>query len=106
MLPLQASKEALSWHEPTGTILYIQVVCTGTYLYILFCTSMYWYILVFTSFTFFNSCVQGLGCVQDTIVVVPPSPYCIAEDIADVPFGDCWYALPQLFFKCHLSPTG
>jgi hypothetical protein len=53
---------------------------------------MYWYILVFTSFTFFNSCVEGLGCVQDTIVVVPPYPYSIADDIADVTFGDCWYA--------------
>jgi hypothetical protein len=105
MLPIQASKEALSWHEPTGTILYTQVR-TGTSLYILLCTSMYWYMLVFTSFTFFYSGVEGLGCVLDTIVVAPPYPYSIADDIADVPFGDCWYALPQLFFKCHLCPTG
>jgi hypothetical protein len=104
MLPLQASQETLWWHEPTGTILYIQV-CTGTFLYILVCTGMYWYILVFTSFTFFNSCVEGLGCVQDTIVVVPPYPYSIADDIADVTFGDCWYAQPQLLLKCHLCPT-
>jgi hypothetical protein len=67
---------------------------------------MYWYILVFTSFTFFYSGVEGLGCVQNTIVVVPPYPYSIADDIANVPFGDCWYARPQLFFKCHLHPTG
>ncbi len=53
MLPLQASKEALSWHEPTGTILYIQVR-TGTYSYILLCTSMYWNKLVFTSFFIFR----------------------------------------------------
>jgi hypothetical protein len=37
--------------------------------------------------------------------VVPPYPYSIADDIADVPFGDCWYAHPQLLFKCHLHPT-
>jgi hypothetical protein len=43
--------------------------------------------------------------VQDTIVVVPPYPYSIADDIADVPFWDGWYALPQLLFKCHLHPT-
>ena len=63
---------------------------------------MYWYILVFTSFTFFNSCVEGLGCVQDTIVVVPPYSYSIADDIADVPFGDCWYARPQLLYTVTL----
>jgi hypothetical protein len=56
-----------------------------TYCYVLVCTGN-WYILVFTSFTFFNFCVEGLGCVQDTIVVVPPYPYSIADDIADVPF--------------------
>jgi hypothetical protein len=66
---------------------------------------MYWYILIFTSFTFFNSCVDWLVCVQDTIVVVPPYPYSIADDIADVTFGDCWYAQPQLLLKCHLCPT-
>ncbi len=44
--------------------------------------------------------------MQDTIVVVPPYPYSIAHDIDNVPFGDCWYALPQLFFKCHLCPAG
>jgi hypothetical protein len=43
---------------------------------------------------------------QYTIVVDPPYPYSIADDIADVPFGYCWYALPQLFFKCHLCPPG
>jgi hypothetical protein len=65
---------------------------------------MYWYILVFTSFTFFNSCVEGLGFVQDTIVVVPPYPYSIADDIADVTSGDSWYAPPQLLLK-SLPPS-
>ncbi len=44
--------------------------------------------------------------VQDTIVVVPPYPYSIEDDPADVPFEDCWYARPQLFFNCHLRPSG
>ena len=42
--------------------------------------------------------------VQDTVVVVPPYPYCIEEDRHDVPLEDCWYARPQLFFKCYLLP--
>ncbi len=45
-------------------------------------------------------------CVQDTIVVILPYPYSITEDIDNVPFKDCWYARPQLFFQCHLRPTG
>jgi hypothetical protein len=44
--------------------------------------------------------------VQDTIVVILPYPYSITEDIVDVPFKDCWYARPQLFFQCHLRPIG
>ncbi len=44
--------------------------------------------------------------MQDTIVVIPPYPYSITEHIADVPFKDCWYARPQLFFQCYLRPTG
>ena len=43
-------------------------------------------------------------CVQDTVVVVPPYPYCIEEDRLDVDLDDCWYARPQLFFKCYLRP--
>jgi hypothetical protein len=42
--------------------------------------------------------------VQDTVLVVPPYPYCIEEDRIDVPLEDCWYARPQLFFTCHLRP--
>ncbi len=42
--------------------------------------------------------------VQDTVLVVPPYPYCIEEDRIDVSLEDCWYALPQLFFICHLCP--
>ncbi len=44
--------------------------------------------------------------MQDTIVVILPYPYSITEDIVDVPFKDCWYARPQLFFQCHLRPIG
>ena len=47
-----------------------------------------------------------MWCVQDTIIVIPPYPYSIAEEIDDVPFDDCWYARPQLFFQCHLRPAG
>ena len=41
---------------------------------------------------------------QDTIVIVPPYPYCIEEDRHDVALEDCWFARPQLFFKCCLRP--
>ena len=43
--------------------------------------------------------------MQDTIVVVPPFPYCIEEDCHAVPLEDCWYARPQLYFTCVLRPT-
>ena len=56
-------------------------------------------------FTLFSG-AEGLGCVQDTIVVVPPYPYSITEDIEDVPFTDCLYAHTQLLFQCHLCHTG
>ncbi len=54
------------------------------------CMSTYWDVLYF--------------CVQDTILVVPPYPFCIEEDRHDVPLEDCWYASPQLFFTCVLRP--
>jgi hypothetical protein len=38
--------------------------------------------------------------------VVSPYPYSVTEDIGDIPFKDCWYARPQLFFQCYLRPTG
>ncbi len=41
---------------------------------------------------------------QDTVVIVPPYPYCIEEDRHDVALEDCWFARPQLFFKCCLRP--
>ncbi len=44
--------------------------------------------------------------MQDTIVVVPPYPYCIEDELNDVLFEDCWYARPQLVFSCHLRPAG
>jgi hypothetical protein len=43
-------------------------------------------------------------CVQDTILVVSPYPYCIEVDRHDVPLEDCWYARLQLFFTCVLRP--
>jgi hypothetical protein len=42
--------------------------------------------------------------VQDTILVVPPYPFCIEEDRHDVPTEDCWYARPQLLFTYVLQP--
>ena len=46
-----------------------------------------------------------LGCyLQDTILVIPPYPYCIEEVPQDVPLEDCWYARPQLLFTCYLHP--
>ena len=44
--------------------------------------------------------------VQDTILVIPPYPYCIEEENDDVPLEDCWYARPQLLFTCYLRPKG
>ncbi len=44
--------------------------------------------------------------MQDTVLVVPPYPYCIVEDHHAVDLEDCWNALPQLSFSCHLRPTG
>ncbi len=64
---------------------------------------MCWYILVHTTNIYI---VIPLGCVQDTVLVIPPYPYSITEDIDDVLLKDCWYARPQLFFQCHLRPTG
>ena len=43
-------------------------------------------------------------CLQDTILVIPPYPYCIEEVPQDVPLEDCWYARPQLLFTCYLRP--
>ena len=40
----------------------------------------------------------------DTVVIVPPYPYCIEEDRHDVALEDCWFARPQLFFRCCLRP--
>ncbi len=41
--------------------------------------------------------------MQETILIVPPYPYNV-EDHLDVPLEDLWYARPQLFFTCVLSP--
>ncbi len=58
--------------------------------YVIVCMSTYWDILYF--------------CVQDTILVVPPYPYCIEEDRHNDRMEDCWSARPQLFFTCVLRP--
>jgi hypothetical protein len=49
-----------------------------------------------------------LCCVQNTIIVIPPYPYCIEEVPQNVPLEDCWYACQpeQLLFTCYLRPTG
>ncbi len=46
--------------------------------------------------------------MQDTIVVIPPYPYCIEEFNEDVPLEDCssWYARPQFLCTCYLRPMG
>ena len=89
------------WYVSVHTSMYWYVlVCTSTYSYVLLCTG------IFHSFLQCYSLSDGLWCVQDTIIVVPPFPYSIAEEIDDVPFDDCWYARAQLFFQCHLRPTG
>ena len=52
----------------------------------------------------YTSIYADIHCryAQDTVVVVPPYPYGIKEDRLDVDLEDCWYARPQLFFKCYL----
>ena len=61
---------------------------------------MLMYVCVYTSIYADIHCWYA----QDTVVVVPPYPYCIEEDHLDVDLEDCWYARPQLFFKCYLRP--
>ena len=86
-------------HTSTSMYLYIPVhtsmhwyvrVCTGMYWYVLVCTSTYSYVLlctgVFHSFLQCYSLSDGLWCMQDTIIVIPPYPYSVAEEIDDVPF--------------------
>ena len=42
--------------------------------------------------------------MQDTILVIPPYPYCIEKDSNDYLLEDCWYARPQLLFTIYLRP--
>ena len=94
----------MSWYVLVhGAHMYIPV-CTGMYWYVQVHSSMYWYILVCTgTYSYVLLCTgvlhpylqcyslsDGLWCVQDTIIVVPPFPYSIAEVIDDIPFDDCW----------------
>ena len=91
----------MSWYGEVGTgscTYWYVLVCTGTYQYVLLCTD------VFHPYLQCYSVSDGLWCVQDTIIVVPPYPYSITEEIDDVPFEDRWYARPQLLFQCqHLA---
>ncbi len=43
--------------------------------------------------------------MQDTILVVPPYPFCIEEVSQDVPLEVWWYTRPQLLFTCYLRPN-
>ena len=64
---------------------------------------------VYTLFIDVCTCLHlyvELFCVQDTILVIPPYPYCIEEVPQDVPLEECWYARPQLLFTCFLRPQG
>ena len=60
---------------------------------------MYWYVLVCAAM-YFHSYLQcysgsdGLWCVQDTIIVVPPYPYSIAEEA-----GNSTPTIPHKFSK-------
>ncbi len=44
--------------------------------------------------------------LQDSMLVIPPFPYCREEDAYDVPLEDsgCWYARLQLLFTSYLRP--
>jgi hypothetical protein len=61
MLPLQASKQALSWCEPTGIHVHNVQVHASAYWNILLCTSMYQNILEFTSVYIFIQVRKGWG---------------------------------------------
>ncbi len=61
------------------------------------------YICVHTSISSMYTVVLYLY-QQDTIVIVLPYPYCTEEDCHDVALEDCWFARPQLFFKCCMRP--
>jgi hypothetical protein len=63
---------------------------------------------LFIELCVYTSIYTDIRCLyaQDTVVVVPPYPYCIMieEDRLEVGLEDFWYACPQLFFKCYLRP--
>jgi hypothetical protein len=61
---------------------------------------IYWYVLIHTEI--YRDALYF--CLQDTVIVVPPYPYCIKEDRNDVPQQGCWYAQPLLFFTGYLRP--
>ncbi len=71
------------------------------------------YMSVSYQFILVCSCIYHdiLFCVCRTLVLLSlctltalRNPYSIEESPDDVPLKDCWYARPQLFFKCVLRP--
>ena len=34
---------------------------------------------------------------------MPPYPS-VLDDPSEVPLGECWFALPQIYFTCYLGP--
>ena len=42
---------------------------------------------------------------QDVVLTVPPYPYAVGEP-SDIPLEKCLVVRPQLFFSCHLLPSG
>ena len=86
--------DELKFQNCTSLVKYKHIlVHTGIYWYVLVHTCMYCYVLVYFRVHPYLQCYSlsdGLWCVQDTIIVVPPFPYSIAEEIDDVPFDDCW----------------
>jgi hypothetical protein len=79
------------------------IVHTLTYMHILVIYMVYTMVIELCTWSYLN--IQ-LCCVQDTILVIPPYPYCIEEVSQDVLLEDCWYARPQRLFTCHLRPKG
>ena len=74
--------------------MYLQVF--PVYMQCIHITYKYMYIHVYAVMWLLMSSILGC-CLQDTILVIPPYPYCIEEVPQDVPLEDCWYDRPQLY---------
>ena len=65
--------------------------------------------MVYTLFIDVCTCLHHyieLFCVQDTILVIPPYPFCIEEVPQDVLLEECWYARPQLLLPASSVHRG